>query len=77
MDQDKNLLEMQESEESEALTLSRLNFNFKKCPPLGFLVTQLVKDSAWSLEQLRSLLWLGFNPWSRNFRVLQMWPKDR
>lgn len=46
MDQDKNLLEMQESEESEALTLSRLNFNFKKCPPLGFLVTQLVKDSA-------------------------------
>ena len=33
------------------------------------------KDSALSLQWLRSLLWHRFDPWPRNFHVPQTWPK--
>ena len=35
------------------------------------LVAQWVKDPA------LSLLWLRFDPWPRNFRMLWMWPKHK
>ena len=38
-------------------------------------MVQWVKDPALSLQQLRLLLWLGFDPWPRNFHRLRMWPK--
>ena len=41
------------------------------------LVAQWVKDMALSLEWLGSLLWLGFDPWPRNFHVSQAWPKKK
>ena len=34
------------------------------------LVVQRVKDLALSLQRLRLLLWLGFDPWSWNFYIL-------
>ena len=40
------------------------------------LLTQQVKDPALSLQWLRSLLWRGFDPWPRNFRMPQAWPKQ-
>ena len=39
------------------------------------LVVQWVKDLALSLQQLRLLLWCGFDPWPGNFYMLQVWPK--
>ena len=36
----------------------------------SFFVTQGVKDLALSLQQLRSLLWLQFDPWPRNFHKI-------
>ena len=36
---------------------------------------QQVKDLVLSLQQLRSLLWHGFNPWPGNFHMPQAWPK--
>ena len=33
-----------------------------------------VKDQAFSLQKLWPLLWLGFDPWPRNF---YMWPKNK
>ena len=39
------------------------------------LVAQKVKDLVVSLQQLRSLLWYGFNPWPGNFHMPQVWPK--
>ena len=36
------------------------------------LVAQWVKDSASSLLWLESLLWRGFEPWPRNFCILQV-----
>lgn len=38
---------------------------------------QQVKDPALSLQQLRSLLWRGYNLWSRNFHVLRVWQKKK
>ena len=35
------------------------------------LVFQWVKDPG------LSLLWLGFHPWARNFRMLQVWQKKK
>ena len=40
-------------------------------------MAQWVKDMALSLEWLGSLLWLGFDPWPRNFHVSQAWPKKK
>ena len=34
-------------------------------------MVQRVKDLAWSLQQLRSLPWHGFDPWPRNFHMHQ------
>ena len=36
---------------------------------------QWVKDPALSLHRPRLLLWRGFDPWPRNFHMLQVWPK--
>ena len=38
------------------------------------LVIQWVKDPALSVQQLGSLLWLGFNPWPRNLHMPWVWP---
>ena len=37
-------------------------------------MSQWVKDLVLSLLWLRLLLWCRFNPWPRNFHVLQAWP---
>ena len=37
-------------------------------------MAQQLKDLALSLQWLGSLLWHGFNPWLRNFYMLQAWP---
>ena len=37
------------------------------------LVAQQVKDSASSLQQLRSLLWHRFSLWPGNFHILRGW----
>ena len=40
-------------------------------------VAQGVKDLVlWQLW-LRSQLWLRFDPWSRNFHMLQVWPEKK
>ena len=36
-----------------------------------------VKDLALPLLWLESLLWHGFNPWSRNFHMPQAWPPPK
>lgn len=36
---------------------------------MSSLVAQQVEDLALLLQQFRSLLWCGFNPWPRNFQV--------
>ena len=36
-----------------------------------------VKNPVLSLKQHGSLLWYRFNPWPRNFHVLQAWPKKK
>ena len=36
-----------------------------------------VKDPALSAQQLKSLLWLGFDPWPRNFPMPWAWPKKK
>ena len=41
-----------------------------------FPITQELKDPALSLQRLGSLLWLGFDPWPGNVRVLQAQPKN-
>ena len=38
-------------------------------------MVQWIKDLALSLQCLGSLLWLGFNPWSGNFHMLQVGEK--
>ena len=40
-------------------------------------MAQQVKDPALSLQQLRLLLWRGFDPWPRNFCTLQDRPKKK
>ena len=40
-------------------------------------VVQQIKDLALSLQQLRLLLWCGFDPWPGNFYMLQAWPKKK
>ena len=40
-------------------------------------VSQWVKDSALSLQQLETLLQQGFDPWPRNFHILQAQPKKK
>ena len=37
---------------------------------------QWVKDPAWLLQQLRSLLWCEFSPWPSNFHVPQVLPNN-
>ena len=41
------------------------------------LVVEGVEDLALSLQQLRSLLWRGFDPWPGNIHMLQLWPKKK
>ena len=36
-----------------------------------------VKDLALSLLWIRLLLWPEFDPWPKNFHVLQVWPKQK
>ena len=36
----------------------------------SFFVAQWVKDPALSLQRLRSLLWLRFDPWRRNAHLV-------
>ena len=36
------------------------------------LVAPWVKDPVLSVQWLKSLLWHGFNPWTRNFHMLQV-----
>ena len=43
--------------------------------PQSSLVAQWVKDLM-SLQQIRLLLWCGFDPWPRNFYRPQAWPKQ-
>ena len=38
------------------------------------LVAQQVKDLALAPQQLSWLLWQRFDPWPRNFHILQAWP---
>ena len=40
-------------------------------------MAQRVKDPAFSLQQLVSLLWLGFSLWPGNFCMLWVWQKKR
>ena len=42
-----------------------------------FSVVQQIKDSALSLQQLRSLLWLRFNFWPGNFHMPWAWQKKK
>ena len=53
------------------LTLSFLKITF----PWSSSIAQWVKYLALSLHWLRLWLWLGFNPWPRNFLVLSVHPK--
>ena len=39
-------------------------------------MVQWVKDLALSLQQLRSLLWRGFDPWPWNSHMPQVQPKQ-
>ena len=39
-------------------------------------MAQQVKEPVLSLQQLRSLLWHGFNPWPSNFHMPEMQPKQ-
>ena len=43
---------------------------------LSSFEAQQVKDPAFSLQWLRSLLWLGFDPQPGNFHMPQMWPNN-
>ena len=43
----------------------------------GSLAVQRVWDLAWSLQQLKLLLWHGFCPWPRNFRMPRAQPKNQ
>ena len=40
-------------------------------------MTYWVKDLALSLQWLILLMWRGFDPWPRNFHMLQAWPKEK
>ena len=40
-------------------------------------MAQQVKDLTLSLQQLGSLLWNEFDPWPRNFHMLQERPKKK
>lgn len=42
---------------------------------MSSLVVHWVKDLA--LSQLRSLLWIKFGPWLRNFSMLGEWPINK
>ena len=59
---------MVQSKENQIL---HIKTNKKVIKGWSTLVAQWVKDSA------LSLLWLGFDPWPRNFRMLQAWGKKR
>ena len=39
-------------------------------------MAQWVKDQVWPLKWPGPQLWQEFNPWHRNFHLLQVWPKD-
>ena len=52
------------------MTVPNLTYGFVKKCSRSFLVAQQVKDPALSLLRLRSLLWHGFDPWSRNLHAL-------
>ena len=40
-------------------------------------MTQQVKDPVLSLQQLRSLLWHGFDPWPGNVHMPQLQPEKK
>ena len=70
--------------EEASLTLSCLNLTGSLWMELtkakeyrSSLVAQQVKDLVSSLQQLGSLLWHGFDPWPRNFRMWQVWQKKK
>ena len=48
-----------------------------KCSFKSSLTAQWVKDPVLSLQQLGSLLGCGFDPWPRNFHMLQTWPEKK
>ena len=54
---------------------SKTNKTKQNKKPSSFLVVLWVKDPVLSLQQLGSLLWHRFNPWTRNFHMLWMWLK--
>ena len=45
-----------------------LEYCYKKRATWNSPVVQQVKDLTWSLQQLGSLLWRGFNPWPMDKR---------
>ena len=45
--------------------------------PMEFPCGMWVKDPSLSLQQLRSLLWLGFDPWPGNFHMPQEQQKKK
>ena len=50
---------------------TRIHKPIKEANTGSFQVTQQVKDLAsW-------LLWLGFEPWSQNSHMPQVWPKEK
>ena len=40
-------------------------------------MVEWVKEPAWSLEQLRSLLWCRFDPWPGKFHMLSVWQRKK
>ena len=51
---------------------------FKNASAWSSLVVQWVSDPALSLQQqLGLLLWLGFDPWPKNFHILLVWSKKK
>ena len=38
---------------------------------------QWVKDLASSLQWLELVLWVGFDPWPKNFHIWQAWQKNK
>ena len=61
----------------ETHNLPRLNQEETENMNRSSLLVQLVKNPSLSLQQLRSLLWRRFDPWSRNFHMPQAWEKKK
>ena len=57
------------TEQDDKIEVTEINY-------WSFPVTQLAKDVTMSLSWLGSLLWHQFNPWSKNFHMMQVRPKE-